>query len=332
MRLKISIFIGLIFLFNSCQQSGKQSLNFSVKNLKPDQIILKHYGKELFNLDTSNLLSELQRIQPEFEHFLGADLTDSNNFNRIYNFVTDSQLIALYKRCTEVFPDDKLLRQNLTNAFRRLHHYFPMQPIPEVFTYVSGVQYEMPVFSDGNIVVAALDCYLGKDEIFYESLGIPKYFAHRMTPQNIVNDILKSIYTTTLVSEHHNVTILDEMIHAGKKYYFLEAMQPDIADHILIGYTEKQLKWLKQNEKEVWAYIVSNQFLYSTDFKLLKKLFADGPFTQDFSDDAPARIGEWVGWQIVRQYMKNNPQTELPQLLLLNNSQDVLTASRYKPK
>ena len=40
----------------------------------------------------------------------------------------------------------------------------------------------------------------------------------------------------------------------------------------------------------------------------------------------------WLGWQIVRKYMEENPKVTLAQLMAEKNAQKILTESKYKPK
>jgi hypothetical protein len=61
------------------------------------------------------------------------------------------------------------------------------------------------------------------------------------------------------------------------------------------------------------------------------KLMQDGPFTKGFDAEAPARLGEWIGWQIVSAYMDKNRKVTLKQLLQNNDSQLILNQSGYKP-
>ena len=45
----------------------------------------------------------------------------------------------------------------------------------------------------------------------------------------------------------------------------------------------------------------------------------------------PGKIGVWLGWQIVRSYCKQNPETPIIELLNLS-SQELFNLSKYKPK
>lgn len=323
----------IVFFFStSCNRSHKNQLNFSVKNLPPENTTIKRYGKALFELDTNSFLDGLNRIRPDFLAFLDADFEDSANLNKIYNFVTDTQLIALYRQTLRLYPDLQQLENELNLSFRRMQYHFPGRNLPQVYTYVSGVNIEQPVFTDGTIAVIGLDCYLGPDEPLYLRYGIPQYILQRMSRRHILPDLFKSIFNAQIMPYNQSKNILDEMIKAGKMYYFMEAMQPKQEDHILIGYTAAQLQWVRNYEKDVWAFLVGDQVLYSSEFHLFRKLFGDGPFTQDFSVEAPARLGEYIGWQIVRSFMRHNTETSLPELLLMDDSQQLLAASRYRPR
>jgi len=331
---QLAIFFSLILLLvgTSCQRSHKRQLDFSVKNLPPEKTEIKRYGKALFELDTNSFLDDLNRIRPEFMAFLDADFEDTANLNKIRKFVTDTQLIALYRQTMRLYPDLQQLEKELNQSFRRMQYHFPGREIPQVYTYVSGVNIEQPVFTDGTIAVIGLDCYLGAEEPLYQRYGIPQYILQRMSRRHILPDLFKNIFTSQILPYSQSKTILDEMLKAGKMYYFMEAMQPSQEDHILIGYTTSQLQWIRNYEKDVWAFLVGDQALYSTEFHLFRKLFGDAPFTQDFSTEAPPRLGEYIGWQIVRSFMRNHPDISIPELLLMDDAQELLKDSRYRPR
>ena len=87
-----------------------------------------------------------------------------------------------------------------------------------------------------------------------------------------------------------------------------------------------------KNEAHVWAAIISNRMLFTTDGKLIRSFMADGPFTAEFSKDAPARLGEWLGWQIVRKYFENQPNLSLQDVMTEKDPQKILNISGYKPE
>ena len=71
--------------------------------------------------------------------------------------------------------------------------------------------------------------------------------------------------------------------------------------------------------------------LFKTESKILTSYLNDGPFTAEVSQNAPARLGTWMGWQITKSYMQHNPDVTLQQLLEDGDAQKILENSYYKP-
>jgi hypothetical protein len=47
--------------------------------------------------------------------------------------------------------------------------------------------------------------------------------------------------------------------------------------------------------------------------------------------EAPGRTAGFVGWKILENFWKRNPEMSLSQILLLKDAQKILDSSRYKP-
>lgn len=318
-------------IFYSCENKENKFIIDETK-LPEIQVNVKRYGKAIFELDTSKMAKELKSIKPEFPLFLNADLDDTSNVNQIKNFVSDTALIRIFNKTNEVFPNNKYLDEQLSTFFKYFNYYFPQINLPtSIYTYVSGLQYENPVFIQDSIMIIALDLYLGGDFSPYYGLGLPKYKLSCMRSENLDVDVAKQFYNQFLMRRVPQNTLLDRMISAGKLMYYLDAVLPLSSDSVKICYSSDQLNWCKKNEENIWAFLIDNDLLFSTDYKSQSKLMVDGPFTAGFSKRSPARIGVWVGWQIIRDYMENNPQTDINDLLNIYDSQELLHDSGYKP-
>jgi uncharacterized protein YjaZ len=99
-----------------------------------------------------------------------------------------------------------------------------------------------------------------------------------------------------------------------------------------MGYTKEQLEWCIKNESNIWAFFIEQKLLYSTVVQQYIKYISDGPTTNGLPKESPAKIGAWIGWQIVKAYMNNNPAITLEQLLKEKDAQKILNNSNYKPK
>ena len=124
------------------------------------------------------------------------------------------------------------------------------------------------------------------------------------------------------------------MIQSGKELYLKDLLLPEIPDADKIGYTPEQIKFCAENETFIWAYFIEKNLLYSSDSKLENRFINPAPFSKfylDIDNDTPGRIGQWIGWQIVRAYAENNPKISIQQLLD-SDAETVFNQSKYKPK
>ncbi len=192
--------------------------------------------------------------------------------------------------------------------------------------------YEQPVTYADSVIIIALDDYLGQDYKSYPELGIPAYRFSKMRKEYIVSDCMKEIARSFIIPDKSKNSFLDRIIFEGKILYFADAMMPDMHDTIKIGYSSSQLKWCESNEANIWSLFIDRNILYKTDIMTINKFTGDGPFTTGLAKESPARIGSWIGWQIVRSYMDNNKNVNMKTLISNYDSQNILQLSKYKPK
>jgi uncharacterized protein YjaZ len=124
------------------------------------------------------------------------------------------------------------------------------------------------------------------------------------------------------------------MIQSGKELYLKDLLLPEISDANKIGYTPQQIAFCQENEPFMWSYFIEKNLLYSSDSKLDSRFIKPAPFSKfylDIDNDTPGRIGQWVGWQIVRAYAENNPKVGIKQLLDID-AETIFNQSKYKPK
>lgn len=126
-------------------------------------------------------------------------------------------------------------------------------------------------------------------------------------------------------------SLLSQMIHEGKVMYFLDAILPELSDTLKIGFTKRQLDFCKESEASMWAFLAEHKLLFSTDRMSIKRFMDDGPYTSAFTDQSPARTGTWIGWQIVRSYMKEHKEVKLADLMEMKDFQAILNQSGYQP-
>lgn len=297
-----------------------------------DKVVIKRYGKALFELDTSDFQAGLKSIRQDFSLFLDADLDDTANVNQLYRYVTDTQLITIYQRVQEVYPRLDAFTTQLSEAMARHAFFYPDAPGPVCYTYISDLYFENAVIKRQSDIVIAIDVYLGADFPYYRYLGLPLYKIRCMTPDHMAIDVMKAVYRDLpAAAAHQQKTLLDRMIAGGKMLAYLDAVLPGVHDSLKICYTSEKLEWAKNNERNVWAFLVENELLFSTDYQVQARLIQDGPFTTGFTNSSPARLGIFIGWQIIRTYLRNHPESSLQELLSEFDAQLILNGSGYRP-
>jgi hypothetical protein len=185
------------------------------------------------------------------------------------------------------------------------------------------------IYANDKLVIA-LELYLGKDHRFYSEF--PAYLRQNFEQRQMLSDIVSSL-SYRIVPGSKNKDLLTLMINAGKELYLKDILLPDYTDAERIGYTEIQTKWCQENESYMWEYFVSNKMLYSSDPKLPNRFINLAPFSKfylEIDNETPGRVGQWVGWQIVRSYMKNNEVSVIQ--LLKADPIEIFEKSKYKPK
>ena len=135
-----------------------------------------------------------------------------------------------------------------------------------------------------------------------------------------------------LVGEPNGSRLLDLMIHNGKKMYIMDHILPLTPDSVKWEVTASQVEWLKGNELEMWAYFLQEDLLYSSKWLDITKYVNYSPSSPGMPPEAPGRTANWLGWQIVKAYMKRNPEQSFQDLINLKDAQQLMDLSRYKPR
>jgi gliding motility-associated lipoprotein GldB len=332
--------IYLIFLFAitfiSCRQSNRpdvSNIQVNIKIERFDNALFAGKNKNITEVD-KHLSSKYGIFYNDFIH----RILDSkySNTESLANLYRDQAYTDLTKEVDSVFPNLKAQEEELNETFKYIKYYYPKAKTPRFISFASGFAYQMPV--GDNYLGIGLDMFLGKNSKFYRAIvqSVPLYLSRRFAPEYIVPRVAETYAHEELFSEpDENRTLLSKMIFQGKVLYFLDQVLPEnMGDSTKIGYTQQQLDWAQNFEGDIWAYFLENNFLYESDYQKIQVFLSEGPFTPGLGEnrDSAPKLGVWMGWQIVRKYMKAHPDVTLQQLMADNDAQKILNQSKYKPK
>ena len=326
-----------LVLFTSVISCGNDPLDVDVSKVKVD-LKVNRFDQDLFKHTASITPNDVTELHQQYGFFF-QDFTESvinigsvknPNINEQLNaFVNDSYIQEIKKDVTNAYPDFTSYHTQLEDAFTYYKYYFPKQTTPTVITYISGFNYA--IVTDDEYLGIGLDMFLGNKYDAYKQLGLPQYKSAFMNKESLVASAMLGWVSTEFEMKEKNADLLTEMIHQGKTIYLLDALMPTAPHTVKISYTESQLAWCNGNEEQVWFYFIDNDLLYTKETTEIIKYMGEAPFIQGFPEGSPGRIGHWIGWQIVKAYMKNNPTITVEELMNHNDAQRLLNESKYKP-
>jgi gliding motility-associated lipoprotein GldB len=262
-------------------------------------------------------------------------ITDTGYFKVLRDVFKGKAYIDLKHDVDSVYPNLDKQNAELSEAFKHIKYYYPKKKLPRLYAYFSGFQAQTTL-GDGYFAIG-LDMFLGANSRFYPALieTIPHYISRRFTPANITPRVIEGIAREDMFPEPAtDQTLLSKMVYNGKIFYFMDQVLPDTPDSLKIGYSPQQIKWCADFEPQIWGYFLEEKLLYETDNQKISEYLSEAPFTPGLGEknDSAPKLGEWTGWQIVKQYMERHPEVTLQQLMADQDAQKILNASKYRPK
>jgi hypothetical protein len=235
----------------------------------------------------------------------------------------------LWQETQQIFGDLEDITTQFEDAFRNIKYYYPEFIPPKIQFVFTGLTQDMYV-SD-SVIIIGLDYYLG-DGATYRPMNIPEYILKRYRKENIVPNTLLLLSQKFNATDIQDKTLLSDMIFYGKSFYFSKQMLPCVPDSIFLGYTPQEMKDIFYSQEIIWANFIENELLFDTNHIIKDKFISERPKTLEIGQNCPGRIGRWVGWEIIKSYMLNNPEISLPDLMRNNNARAIFEASGFKPR
>ncbi|MEI7734894.1 MAG: hypothetical protein WCI49_05480 [Ferruginibacter sp.] len=337
MRLLIGLLIVSNILF-SCNNSDKTP---DVSGIKV-QLVTQHFEKELFNLDTTAYSANLEKLIGKYPSFgenfistvLGADPQWNSDSVALYVKGFTQAYQKVYDTASLVFKNFAPYEAEIKKGLQFVKHYFPAYKIPDkIITYIGPLNGYGDILADDALIVG-LHLHLGNNFSLYHSELVqqtyPDYISRRFEPDYIMVNSMKNIVLDMYPEKLEEKTLVQQMVEKGKRLYLLSKFAPAADEEKLIGYTKEQLKEAYKHEKNIWDLFVQNNLLQTIDENMIKNYIGESPKTQELGDASPGNIGSFAGWQIVKKYMKKNPEVTLQKLMITDN-ETIFQGAKYKP-
>ena len=309
---KIIIFLITLFIV-SCAETKDP-----VQNL----LKIERFEKVFYESDSTSV----EEVKEKYPFFFPSNFSNETWIKRL----NDPIQREIYNEILFQYDDLSFLELQITQFLETNDNYFDFVLKPRLITVNTDVDYRNRIILADSILLIGLDNYLGEDHRFYD--GIPTYIKENLNQQNIISDIA-SQYANKLIPQLDDYTFLDKIIYHGKILYYKDISLIGVSDKDKIGYSEKKIKWAIENEYFVWTYFIENSILFDPDNKLINRFINNAPFSRFYLEndkDSSEMIGKFIGWQIVKSFMKNN-KISFEEMIALKPI-DIYNKSKYKPK
>ena len=297
--------------------SSEAKIELSFERITPSRLI-----KNRINLQ--QLFQDYPAVSPYLlEYCYAVNLkSDSSLSASLIAFSKQEYIAKTELELNERFSDLSTHKERIKSSFARLKNQFDTLQTPrEIVFSNSNFSYNATCYNKSILV--GLERYIGGNHpIIIESLSptdFPEWIRNGMNEKFMERDILSSWISTKLFKETNGYHI-EEMIRWGKIHLITEMClrleNEDIPTSEVLRWSNEQYDWAVSNEMKFWKYLMDENLLFDSNEKNRAYLLNNGPYTIGLPEESPDRMGQFLGYKIVLNYIKN-------QNLVLNELLDI---------
>lgn len=325
-----------MFIIIQCKKDTSLTMAPPVQVLFNESFI-NAFGNDSFLTDSVlNLLNKDSSLASIIQHSI-LNVDDSMERLKIFKaYFKDSSRIQFRDTLKSIF-EQRNWKKSLTAALARYHQTFPAKSIPSFYLVLSDFNYGIFLFRDDHGMDAlgiGMEMFMG-DPAFYDPLSVTNtnfssYLNRTFNLDHLVSKIMVAILTEWLPAPANN-RILDHLLYEGKKLYFLKKWIPDIQDSVLYEYTPEQCRWVKDNEMDIWRFLLTDKLIYKKSGKDVANLIQPAPHSQGMPPEAPGRAVNYIGLRVIESLMKKDKISD-QELADLKDYDALLRMAKYHPR
>lgn len=304
---------------------------------KPDfEVEFFRADKALFASDSVGLLakepfkSNVDFAKVYVENIMRFAPLESPMLNdQVALYTQDAIWKGVQRELDSVFAVTNAEEVAMEGILKNVAEKLPFVSVPKrVFFYNSG--FNVAVYPEKEFLAVGLEWFIGNTSEYVSMLppsNYPMYKKNKMVRDNLVADALRGFLLSSLYTPLVEENALNTMVFYGKCLFVLEQCS-NLSEAEVLNFTESELEWAKKNEDNTWKRLVSEEWLFSKNQKLMSQLTNNGPFTPGFPQDSPARLGWYTGYQMVKDFA-NQHQDENLKFIVDAQAEQILKF--YKP-
>ena len=317
------ICLGLVFLWfiinpfikSNPLDSGEGKIEMTFERITPTILIEER-------IKLNDVLNQYPAVSPYLLEFCyGLNLkSDSSLFASLLAFTQQEYISKTEFELNEQFSDLTTHEARIKRSFARLKNQFDTLKTPTEIVFAnSNFNYNATCYNESILV--GLERYIGANHpLVVETLNptdFPEWIRNGMEENFMDRDILSSWISTKLFKETQGYHI-EEMIRWGKIHLITEMClrldNEDIPTSQVLRWSKDQYDWANSNEMKFWKYLMDENLLFDSNEKNRAYLLNNGPYTIGLPEESPDRMGQFLGYKIVLNYIQNQ-DIELKELL-----------------
>lgn len=311
MTLKNILIVGLILV--SMLSCSSDKLNVSIDHVEIDTKFIR-LDSIIVNSDSSQIIDFHHKLEKEIQEIYNyqigyclriGKISDTAFVNSINQFNNDKGIVGIHKSIEEKFADVSNHKSEITKGLKHLKVHFPKNKIPDNIVFMNSL-FNSNAFSTENEIGIGLERYLGHENEMVQKLPSEPFYdwiKRAMDVTYLERDAICSWIITHYVPEVEG-SLAEHIIYWGKVLYVTEAAFPSKEKNIILRYSPQQYEWAKENESSFWSYLVQEKILFKNNGLEKANLLNEGPFTIGLPEESPDRLGQYLGWKIVHDFMR----------------------------
>ncbi len=300
-------------------------------------IEIVRYENIIFQSTPQQLPSKLAEIRPLVEcELIPMQLNNPDFIAAITDFSQDPAMKEIYDSVAAHYQNLSWLEHGITQAIEKLKKAFgkseDLSFDYERFVTLTTGQFDYSnriAVYEGSMLIA-IDQYVLPCFEKFQYFGQPMYIVNMSDSSFLLRDCVSAIAEQVVPFDEQKTRLLDFIVASGKTLYLLDIACPNMDERIKMRYTPEQMKWMKDNEGNVWGAFIQNKLLFEQDPSKFNNIIDDAPFTNAFRNDSAPRTSEYIGLQMVRKYIAKTGKSL--QEVMAATSDEILKDSGYRPK
>lgn len=241
---------------------------------------------------------------------------DTMYVNQLTIFYKDPYIKELEIELQRNFKTLSSEKQEIKDAMKHLKFHFKKMNSPKNVVFFNSL-FSYNTLATNTDIGVGLEWYLGPEHKLIKKSsiqGLYDYMKVGMDRKYLVRDVVYQ-WVYAQIQAPSDAKFAEDMVSWGKLLYCIEAALPEKDKAIILRYSPEKMKWAEENEKSIWKYFVEQKLLFKSDELLKLGYFNEAPFTKGLPKESPDRLGQFIGWKMVRKYMDQNPDLPIEKLL-----------------